>query len=105
MAGQDSNDLWTLLETPPDGCGAVADLWHWSTNFSAGKGPATLFLDMIGESEDRFGVNVYDGFDTGHSSLGFVELHKLGLALCEYADRPHDVREFVAALLAAEECE
>jgi hypothetical protein len=53
-----------------------------------------LFLDLIGWSEDELGEP--------YASLGYVELGKLAEALTEYADRPHDVREYVDALMAAE---
>jgi len=92
-------DVWELCETPPQGCEAVADLYHWSTNFDTGKGPITLFLDLIGWSEDEIGEPLYDLKD---AALGYVELDKLGLALREYADCPQDVRSFVDQLLGAE---
>jgi hypothetical protein len=77
----------------------VADLYHWSTNFKGGEGPITLFLDIIGWSEDEYGETMYD---LKSASLGYVEIGKLAEALTEYADRPQDVREFVAELIAAE---
>ncbi len=96
----DEKDFWALLETPPEGCDAVGDLWSWSTNYDAGKGPATLFLDLIGWSEENIGCPLYS---LNGASLGYVELDKLGLALREYADRPYDVKAFVDALMVAEE--
>lgn len=88
-----------LTETPPDGCSDVADLYDWSLNYDAGKGPFTLFCDLIGWSEDEIGETLYD---LKSASLGYVELGKLADALTEYANRPHDVRAFVDALLVAE---
>jgi hypothetical protein len=97
---EEAGDFWALLAFPPLGCKAVADLWNWSTNYDAGKGPASLFLDLIGYSADEFGENLYV---LGNASgLGYVELGKLAAALTEYADRPGDVREYVEALMAAE---
>jgi hypothetical protein len=58
-----------------------------------------LFLDLIGWSEDELGEPLYS---LKNASLGYVELGKLAEALTEYADRPHDVREYVDALMAAE---
>lgn len=92
-------DVWQLIEEAPKHVEATADLYHWSTNYDAGKGPITLFLDLIGWSEDNIGEPLYSLKD---ASLGYVELDKLGLALREYADRPQDVREFVDQLLEAE---
>ncbi len=88
-------NVWTLIEDAPKACEATGNLYHWSTNYDAGKGPFTLFLDLIGWSEEELGEPLY-------ASLGYVELGKLGDALNEYADRPSEVREFVDALLTAE---
>jgi hypothetical protein len=92
-------DVWELCENPPAGCTDTAELYHWSTNYDAGKGPFTLFADLIGWSEDNIGEPLYE---LKAASLGYVELDKLGAALREYADRPLDVRRFVDALIAAE---
>lgn len=93
-------DVWAMLEEPaPAGCEAVQDLYSWSLNYDAGRGPFTLFLDLIGWSEDVIGEPLYN---LSSASLGYYELGKLGLALREYADRPHDVREYVEALMEAE---
>lgn len=96
----DDRDIWAMLEeTAPEGCEATQDLYSWSLNYDAGKGPFTLFLDLIGWSEDAYGETYYD---LKGASLGYLELSKLAEALTEYADRPHDVREYVDALMEAE---
>jgi hypothetical protein len=92
-------DFWQLIESAPKGCQDVADLFHWSTNYDAGKGPSTLFLDLIGWSEDELGETM---FDLKSASLGYIELSKLADALKEYSDAPHDVRAFVETLIASE---
>lgn len=92
-------DVWTLTEDPPAGTEATTDLWHWSMNYDSGRGPFTLFLDMIGWSEDHIGETLYD---LSSASLGYVELDKLGLALREYAQSPGPVREWVEEIMAAE---
>lgn len=94
-----ASDVWELLDAPPDYASDVADLYHWSANYDAGKGPFTLFLDLIGWSADELGEPIYD---MASASLGYVELGKLADALNEYANRPSDVREYVDALLEAE---
>ncbi len=91
--------VWALLEDPPAGCEAVASLYNWSTNYEAGRGPISLFLDLIGWSDEQLGEPIYSLKD---ASLGYVELDKLGLALREYSDRPSDVRAYVDQLLEAE---
>ena len=89
MSVEHSSDLWGLLESPPAGCEAVADLWNWSMNFDAGQGPASLFLDLIGHSADEYGCNLYASSEAGYPGLSYMELDKLGRSLCEYADDPH----------------
>ena len=93
-------NIWAMLEEDaPNGCEAVQDLYSWSLNYDAGKGPFTLLLDLIGWSEDEIGEPMYN---LTSSSLGYVELDKLASALKEYADRPHEVRGYVDALMEAE---
>ena len=58
-----------------------------------------LYLDLIGWTEENFGESVYSLSD---ASLGYLEIGKLAAALTEYADRPHDVTEYVDALMSAE---
>jgi hypothetical protein len=96
----ETKDIWTLLEEgAPQGCEAIQDLYSWSLNYDTGRGPFTLFLDMIGWSEDELGETIYN---LTSASLGYVELDKLADALKEYADCPHDVRAYVDTLMAAE---
>lgn len=108
-------DVWELIEDAPEYAKATADLYHWTTNYNAGDGPFTLFLDMIGYSDEEFGMAIYgptvrasesrSGMSSWDTNLGYVELGKLGKALVEYADRPQDVRAFVDALILAESAE
>jgi len=103
----DYADIWDALENPPVFAGAsdsyaqhAAELYHWSTNYEAGRGPFTLFLDLIGWSAEHIGESLYQLGDA--SDLGYVELGKLGRALNEYADTPQDVRAYVDLLLELE---
>jgi hypothetical protein len=97
-----TTDIWTMLEEDaPTGCAAVQDLYSWSLNYDAGKGPMTLYLDLIGWSEDNIGEALYD-LSRGGSTLGYVEISKLAAALSEYAEHPHKVRDYVNALVEAE---
>lgn len=96
----DTKDIWALLEeSAPTGCAAVQDLYSWSLNFDTGKGPFTLFVDLIGWSEDNIGSCIYE---LSSASLGYLELSQLADALTEYADAPTDVREYVNTLMDAE---
>jgi hypothetical protein len=96
-------DVWEMLEQDaPNGCEGVQDLYSWSLNFDAGRGPFSLFVDLIGWSDEHFGEPIYNLSDM---SLGYLELGKLAAALTEYADRPQDVTAYVDALLNAESAE
>lgn len=93
-------DIWQILEEDaPEGCSDVQDLYSWSLNYDAGKGPFALFLDLIGWSEDNLGEPIYSLKD---ASLGYLELSKLADALNEYTNAPNDVREYVDTLMEAE---
>jgi hypothetical protein len=91
--------FYSLLKTPADGCENIAHLWSWSLNYDSGKGPATLFLDLIGWSEDELGEPLYSLQGT---SLGYVELSHLRDALNDYLRSPERARDFIAALMSAE---
>lgn len=95
-------DIWAILEEEaPAGCEAIQDLYSWSLNYDAGKGPFPLFLDLIGWSDENIGENLYNLGNVA-GSLGYVECQKLAAALNEYTHRPYDVREYVDALMTAE---
>jgi hypothetical protein len=97
----EGRDIWALLEQDaPKGCDAVQDLYSWSLNFDAGKGPFALFLDIIGWSEENLGEAIYNA---SKPVIGYLEAAKLGAALTEYADQPHGVMAYVEALMAAED--
>ena len=100
MTHTEHEDVWQYAENAPAYASDVADLWYWSTNYDAGRGPITLFLDLIGWSEENIGEPLYNLKD---ASLGYVELDKLAKALTQYADRPTDVMEWVEGLLAYDE--
>ena len=77
----------------------VDDLWNWSQNFDF-PSPASLFLDLIGYSQDEFGQELCSD---GRPSLGYHEQDLLGWALLAHAHRPADVLERITELLAAEQ--
>lgn len=94
-----ASKLETLLATDDARLEPVARLYNWSTNYDAGKGPFTLFLDLIGWSEDNVGEPLYNMRD---SSLGYLELGYLAAALDTYSDNPSDVAAYVEHLMSAE---
>jgi hypothetical protein len=97
-AGASRKTAYILDEDAPPGCEAVQDLYSWSLNFDPGKGPFTVFLDLIGYSQEQFGENLAGG----EYNLGYLEHEKLGDALKEYANNPSAVEDYVNELLAAE---
>lgn len=94
------SNIWTMLEADaPNGCDPVQDLYSWSLNYEPGRGPISLYLDLIGWSEEHYGEPLYD---LSTASLGYLELSKLAAALTAYADDPHGVYAYVEALMEAE---
>jgi hypothetical protein len=61
------------------------DLVQWSQNYDWGQRPFELFLDLIGESQEQFGLDLYD---MSKKRLGYLELGYIGEALTAYADNP-----------------
>lgn len=94
-----TDTFYALLENPPEGCEAVAQLWHWSLNYDPGKGPATLFLDLVGWSQDELGEALYS---LSGASLGYRELEELHDALGDYVKDPQGVRDYVQRVICAE---
>jgi hypothetical protein len=77
----------------------IVGLYQWSLNYEAGEGPMTLFLDLIGYSQEEIGIPLYN---LARPMLGYLELDYLGDALKEYADVGQDAYDFVMRLLSAE---
>ena len=78
----------------------VFNLYQWSTNYPCGQGPFTLYLDLIGWSEEQLGENLTDGVDS--SQLGYKELFLLSQALEDYSNNPGPVTEYVQFLMDCE---
>lgn len=87
-----------LLEAPPAGAIGVRDLARLGSNYDDGRSPWSLFLDLIGWSDDELGVALYR---VAANELGWLELSELGAALVEYARAPEGVRSYVDALMGA----
>lgn len=90
-----TNKYYELLDNAPEHLEAVARLWSWSSNYNWPT-PATLFIDLIGYSEEEFGERLLAGREL--PSLGYLELDLLADALKQYAQRPSEVAEYVAQL-------
>lgn len=89
---------YELIEAVPDFASDTARLFDWSENYDF-PSPASLFLDLIGYSEEYLGENL-----TARKmpSLGYLEIDLLAKALSEYASRPNDVYLWVEKYVNAD---
>lgn len=84
-------DEYEYLETANDTTRPVANLINWAYNESY-PNTYSLFLDLIGWTEDHFGETIYN---LKNQTPGYVELSYLADALEAYSNRPNDIRDFV----------
>lgn len=93
-----SAKYYELLDNAPEKLAPIARLFRWSENYDYPT-PATLYLDLIGYSEDELGERLCS---EKMPALGYLELNYLGAALTCYSERPQAASEFVQSLLDAE---
>lgn len=72
---------------------ATEYLFEWSENYNF-PSPASLFLDLIGWSEEQYGERLCK---ENAPAIGYLEADLLGRALQEYANRPQEVEDWVQA--------
>jgi hypothetical protein len=94
---------WEMVDNPPKEATAVADLVRWGSNYDAtpareATNPYSLFLDIIGVSDELFGWRLSDPIHP----LGAMDVAYLAEALNEYAENPGPVYDWVVALVTAE---
>ena len=65
----------------------IQKLFEWSDSFEKNANPFCLFMDLIGYSEDRYGMNTYDA---KYELMGYIELCMLGDALKVFEARGYD---------------
>lgn len=94
--------LWQLLEEGEERFPHIVGLYQWSLNYEAGKGPMTIFLDLIGWSQMEIGAMLFDYSNGIYKTLGYMEIDYLGDALKEYADAGEVAYNFVSSLIEAE---
>lgn len=87
--------FYELIENAPETLEHTAGLFEWSENYDF-PSPASLFLDLIGWSEEEVGDRLCSD---KMPSLGYLEVDYLGDALKEWATRPMDVYSFVEKLM------
>jgi hypothetical protein len=93
-------ELYELLEAPQYELEGVSALWSLSSNYDYPT-PATVFLDLIGYSEEELGEPLTTMAEAVRV-LDFLAIGYIADALQEFANRPDDVRIYVRNLLAAE---
>jgi len=101
MTVTQSKTLEQVLEEGEERFPHITGLYQWSTNWNAGEGPMTLFLDLIGWSANEIGSPLFD-LSNVHRTLGYMECDYLGDALKEYADKGESAYIFVENLISAE---
>lgn len=84
---------YELIEATAENTEAVSKLISWSENYNFPT-PASLFLDLIGYSEDCYGTRLCA---SQMPSLGYLELGMLADALNDYASNPQAVNDYVSA--------
>lgn len=89
---------YDLLDNAPTELEAIARLFSWSENYNYPT-PATLYLDLIGYSEDELGERLCAN---KMPALGYLEIGILADALQVYANRPQETFDYVQRLLDAE---
>lgn len=97
----ETKTIETLLTNAPKGCAETAQLYSWATNYDVKIGtPFGLFLDLIGFTAEYLSAEPL--VKNPNEFMGYLELDMLAKALAEYAERPVDVENYVAALVVAE---
>jgi len=93
-----NNKAQDMIDNTSDLTKETASLFSWSENYEY-PSPATLFLDLIGYSDEHFGEPMYDL----SKALGYLEIAMLADAMKEYAENPQQVSAFVETLLASDD--
>jgi hypothetical protein len=92
-------EIWDYLEKENTTASATQALFEWGLNCDADANPFWLFVDLIGWSEEHYGHKIRESY----ALFGCVELDYLADALREYANRPHDVSNWITELMNCEE--
>ena len=86
------------METLNNKLPAIWHLFSWSHNYNF-PSPFSVFLDLVGYSEEEFGEPLVPGLPP---SLGYLELHLLGAALSEYSEYYSLGEDYIRFLLFCE---
>lgn len=93
-----TQNLWEFLEEEPKWAKETKALFEWSLNYDHDQRPFNLMLDLIGWSEDNYGVSM-----AKNVRLGYLEADYLGDALKEWANSPHEVEAWITELMGKED--
>jgi hypothetical protein len=88
--------FFNLCDNAPTYAERTAHLFSWcegNYNFPA---PSSLFLDIVGYSEEHYGENLTS---RKMPALGYLEIDLLAKAMTEYATRPAEVYAFIEELM------
>jgi hypothetical protein len=92
-------DIWVFLEDETKKHPKrTKELFEWSLNYDHKDRPFNLFLDLIGWSDENYGVKMHDST----LQLGYVEADYLGKALMEWANKPQQIEAWVTELMSCE---
>ena len=77
----------------------IVALYGWIRNYEVGQTPFSLFIDLIGWSEENVGSPIYD---LTNPQLGYLELDILADALKEYANKGEEAYNFASSIIEVE---
>jgi hypothetical protein len=90
--------FYDLCDNAPEYAEETAHLISWCEGNYDFPAPSSLFLDLIGYSEEQLGQNLCSD---KMPNFGFLEIDLLAKALTEFATRPNDVYDFVRKIMDA----
>jgi len=76
---------------------SIEALYNWGLNYEYDNNPFAYLLDLIGFSQENYGLKLVP-----NAVLGYVELDYLADALKEFVNRPLDAENFIQGLLDSE---
>jgi len=90
--------FFDLCDAAPEYLEDTAHLFSWCEGNYDFPAPSTLFLDMVGYSQENYGEGQIVA-SKKMPALGYLEIDLLARAMTEYAKRPNDVYAFIEKLM------
>ena len=66
----------------------LTDLYEWSANYDSGNNPFCVYLDLIGYSQEHYGINLVAN---PSDCLGLLELTMLSNCLALFENNGYDI--------------